>query len=615
MNRKIVLAGSVLALCSTILVAQDAPESLLPPGFGDPAPAPPPAAAPSVTPRPAPAAPSSGGSSTPLVQSLPGTSTPAQVPAPSHAALPADFPTVAEIEAMTTEQVDELLGLKPKYDIPPAARRSLEQVGVIDQAEGGFASGSLAGQPASLVRAAIKGTRGPVVSRWGHILLRRALASRLDAPVGMNPVEFAALRAGLLNRIGENIAARSLVQDIDTANYNPALTDAAVDAYIATGDIVGTCPSVRLLGDTRKDPQWLLLTAICAAYSDQGSSADKQFKLARKRSVAPAIDILLAQRFAGAAGKRRRTVTIEWDKVDELSPWRFSLATALGIEIPGKFLADAGPYYQRAAATGPMMPLPMRAKGAGVAARDGILSSAAMVDLYAQIYANDEIEGPFAVAASRLREAYIAETPQARMAAIRDLWGDGRPDYAHQVLTARAAARLPASEDFAEDAGPLIASMLSAGLDRNAMQWGAVVPEGSYGWALLALAKSGRNVSVSTDALDGFIDQDESADQRRSRFLLAGLAGLGRIDGPAIVEMSDRLEVKLGRETRWSQMISRAAKAQNPALVALLAGVGMQGDSWDRMTARHLYKIVSALREVGLDAEARMIAAEAVARA
>jgi hypothetical protein len=32
------------------------------------------------------------------------------------------------------------------------------------------------------------------------------------------------------------------------------------------------------------------------------------------------------------------------------------------------------------------------------------------------------------------------------------------------------------------------------------------------------------------------------------------------------------------------------------------------------MTALHLYHIVSALRRVGLDGEARMIAAEAVAR-
>ena len=49
-------------------------------------------------------------------------------------------------------------------------------------------------------------------------------------------------------------------------------------------------------------------------------------------------------------------------------------------------------------------------------------------------------------------------------------------------------------------------------------------------------------------------------------------------------------------------------------LVALLAAFGMQADRWDKMTPLHLYHIVSALRQVGLDAEARMIAAEAVSR-
>jgi len=40
----------------------------------------------------------------------------------------------------------------------------------------------------------------------------------------------------------------------------------------------------------------------------------------------------------------------------------------------------------------------------------------------------------------------------------------------------------------------------------------------------------------------------------------------------------------------------------------------MQGSSWDQMTPRHLYHIVRSLDRVGLSAEARMIAAEAVAR-
>ena len=84
--------------------------------------------------------------------------------------------------------------------------------------------------------------------------------------------------------------------------------------------------------------------------------------------------------------------------------------------------------------------------------------------------------------------------------------------------------------------------------------------------------------------------------------------------GSAANTLAGRLGVNLTRESAWSQRIDRAAELGNPTLVALLAGLGMQGDGWDKMTARHLFHIVRSLRQVGLEAEARMIAAEAVAR-
>jgi hypothetical protein len=48
--------------------------------------------------------------------------------------------------------------------------------------------------------------------------------------------------------------------------------------------------------------------------------------------------------------------------------------------------------------------------------------------------------------------------------------------------------------------------------------------------------------------------------------------------------------------------------------VALLAAVGMQTADWARLPPAHLYHIVAALHQVGLDPEARMIAAEAISR-
>lgn len=611
------LLGAALVCTSGWALAQKAPESLLPPGFDDPAPAPSPAAAPQspsgTSPR-APTAPQSPATiSTPVIQQLPGS--PA-APRPEALAA-AKLPSLEELEKMEPEELEEALGLKPKFDIPPAARRSMERIGLIDEAEGGLPSWSLAGQDASLVRAAVAGNKGVLVSRWGHIMLRRALASRLDAPFPMNPADFAALRAALLLRMGEGDAARALVQDIDTGNFTPSLTSAAFDAYIATGDFTGICPAMAIHGGTRKDPQWQLASAICSAYRGEGSSALSQLDRALSRGTMPRIDVLLAQKYAGAAGKAKRAVKIEWDDVSDMTPWRYGLTLAVGLEPPKTVMEDADPRYDYVAATAPMLGLASRAAAADRAAGAGVLSSAAMVDLYSQIYANSDITGDWASRADQLRDAYVAAEPTERLAAIKALWegsSDARRRYSRQVLTAYAAARLPVEAEFAADAPDLIASMLTAGLDGNAARWAPQAETGSLAWALLALASPGQQ-SVDSGAISSFHDDDSSEESRKTAFLVAGLAGLGRISSETADSFASRLEFDLRKQSKWSRLIDRAAQVKNPMLVALLAGVGMQGDSWAKMTPRYLFHIVSALRAVGMEAEARMIAAEAVARA
>jgi len=608
-RRGILLAGAALVLTSTLALA--APESLLPGQYDNPAPTP----APRAAPAPAPAAgPASSGASSPVVQPLPGASSGTARAAP--VALPPNFPSLEELENMEPDEVDELLGLKPKFDIPTAARRAVREVGVIDTSEGGFAPGLLDEQPAALVTAALTANRGPLVSRWGHILLRRALASRMDAPKGMDPVDFAAQRAALLNRMGEGQAARALVQDVDSANYDAALASAAFDAYLATGDVLGMCPVAQLKSTLRDDAEWVMTRWICASYAGNSREADHQLQQMLYFGKAQRIDALLAQRFAGAAGEARHEVTIEWNGVDKLTPWRFALSRALGVELPASLRDGAARQYDFADASIPAVPLQDRVAAADIAGESGVLSSEAMVDLYSQLW-SEQIEGDARARASTLREAYVAQDPADRLAAMQELWGAGAfggIDYGRQVLTAYAAARLPVSEALVDDAGPIVGSMLAAGLDRNAMRWATAVPEGSLAWALLTLAQPQRRAQAGNGGVNSFIDDDDSDDQRKSKFLVAGLGGLGRLDSGSLSSLSGKLELNLNRESPWSRKIDRAAELNNPALVALLAGLGMQGSGWDKMTARHLYHIVRALDRVGLNAEARMIAAEAVAR-
>ncbi len=633
-STKIIAGAGSLALAVGLIgglaVAQDAPESLLPPGFDDPLPAPTPTAQPirpePVLPGPAPVgpAPANPAPANPA-PAIPGAAPPLEPSILDNPDLPplpeisdeelAGLPTLEELEELSTDELDDLLGLTPKFDIPPAARRSMRQVGIIDPSEGGFPIASLGQQPGSIVQATLTGTKGPLVSRWGHILLRRALASRLAAPQSMSPAEFAALRAGVLNRIGEFAAARAIVQDVDTGNWNQELTDQAVTAYVAQADLLGACPAVRLRRTEREDANWLMLSAICNAFAGDTSLANAQLvNLADEPGVAE-IDVRLAQRFAGAAGAGRRGVTIEWDGVNSLNPWRFAVANAVGEAIPERLLSELEPYYARSSAGAPMLPLAQRAGFADLAASDGILSSAAMVQLYSQIYANEAIEGDAANDAIRLREAYVAEEPTDRIEAMRSLWAQSQSagTQGGYVATAYAAARLAPSASHADAAADLIASMLTAGLDRDAESWSPFVEPGSLAWALIALAREPSG-AVSLGDVDLFLDDDDSEDQRKSQFLVAALAGLDRVSGSDRNALIGRLDLGLGRQTRWTRMIGAAADARNPALVAMLVGLGMQGSDWSQMTPLHLFHITASLNSVGLGAEARMIAAEAVAR-
>lgn len=611
MKRPFLFGCAVLALCSTLVVAQDGPTSLLPPGFDDPTPAPTPT--PTPTPRPTatrapsvPSAPAVG--SAPVVQPIPSAATPSVV-----GPIADSLPSLDELEALDPDDLDELLGLKPKFDIPAAARRSTERIGILDESEGGLPARSLGKQPASIVRAALAGIRGPLVSRWGHILMRRALASRLMAPNGMDPVEFAALRVGALNQIGEYAVARSLAQDVDTGNWDDALTDGALQSYIATTDIVGACPVVQIKGGERDDPQWQLLQSICYAFAGQGARSQANLNKAFRNKIAPAIDVLLAQRYAGSAGRGRRAVNLEWDGVNELTPWRYALATALGAEIPDSLLEQTSPYLRLASASNPSIPVSDRIEGANLAARRGIFSSSALVDIYSASY--EQSSGDVTAAmAGQLREAYVAENSAARLAAIRSVWDSADRDYSGFVLTAYAAARIAPGDELADASADLIASMLTAGLDADALTWAPFALQGSQSWALLSLAQPVRPNPVAESQIDEFVSGDESHDQRKSGFLVAGLAGLGRMEPGTRASFDSRLDLDLMRKTKWSQLITRAAEVNNRPLVAYLAAVGMQGNGWDKMTARHLFHIVSALNRVGLSGEARMIAAEAVAR-
>jgi hypothetical protein len=96
---------------------------------------------------------------------------------------------------------------------------------------------------------------------------------------------------------------------------------------------------------------------------------------------------------------------------------------------------------------------------------------------------------------------------------------------------------------------------------------------------------------------------------------LASLAGLGRLETDPLNEFASDLELDLSKSSKWTRAIDSAASRNQSGTVALLTAVGMQGRDWNAMSPVHLFHITRALRKVGMEPEARMIAAEALSRA
>ena len=581
----LLVASALVLVFSLPALGQQGPESLLPEGFGDPAPPPTP-----VTGRPAP-----NGTGSPLGAT--------------------SATSVTEDESATDEEDAEEPELAIRFDVPPSARQSLNDIGILSEASGGFPANSFGRLDGAFLNQILKRTTGPIASRWGTIMARRLLASRTNTPAGVNGADWTAERAWLLLRMGDSVVARNLVQQVDGADYTKRLHEVAMQAYLANGDLAGMCPisesGARLVNNGR----WKMTRAICASLAGEQGNATALINQGRYQGWVRGVDYLLAEKAVGAGMNGRRSVTIEWENVEGMNPWRFGLSAAVGLEPPESLFAGTGRQIDGWRVQLPMFTPTIRVKYASNAAALGILSNRNIVDLYAQVLADPDAPDAARAQAESLGNAYSASDADAKVAAMTSLWttaAAGADYQASLVMTARAAALIAPDRDHQAEADQLIASMLTAGLDRSAVRWIDVVADGSLGWALLTLAAPGRVTAADYGSLDDFFGNDDSTDGHKSRLLLAGLSGLGRIESDARADFASDLKINIARQTAWSKAISAAAERGEQGTVALMAMAALQAPSWSAVPANHLYYIVRSLRQVGLDAEARMIAAEAV---
>jgi len=590
-TRSILIAGAALIAVAIPAVAQQALQTGQPPAA-----TPTPTTTPTTTPQPV----SNSVSTTPTT----------------------DLSSASEGDSSVTElNLDNLPPPTPPVEYPAQARRDPFVVGRLDPLKLGFGDNPWGGTSGTFLSSLMRRMDAPIASRWGHIALRDALLAKTRAPRSVNPVDWVAERSWLLLRLGEADAARMLVADVDADRFTPKMVQVGVQSALANADPPALCP---LEPGIRKYELGIraLVSAMCSSLSGEPESAAAQIDDARRRGRVGGIDLLLAQKVVGAAGTGR-AATIEWDPVDNLTAWRFGLATSTGMVPPDRLIKPASVQLRAFQARAPMLAPDQRLDSAQIAAGLGVFSSQSMIDLYSAIYDSTDNSDLPTTDAWQVRQAFVGKDRDTKLAAFRKLLDGAKNPLPHEAMRAmlgRAATLIEPDAKLESDAPELIASMFAAGYDRAAARWARAVgrmsdSSGDRCWAMLALgAPNAAGIDFSNSRINAFISRDQSKDKTRSALLVGALVGLGRISPATADSLSRRYGLGVGRQSEWTRTIDGAAARGQAGTVLVLAGTGMQTADWLQVPGSHLFHIVAGLARTRQDYFARMIAAEALAR-
>lgn len=537
---------------------------------------------------------------------------------------PAATPRVTNVGPADESAVEEIASLNlpptpPPVEYPGWARRDIRTVGQLDPQHIGLGDDPWGSASGAFLSSLMRSMNTPLASRWAHIALRDALLAKVEAPNHVYPVDWVAERAWLLLRMGEADAAQMLVSGVDTDRFTPKMTQVAVQSALANGDMAALCPIET--GISKYDPNIrVLVQAMCSALGGEPQQAAAQIDDARRRGRIGGIDLALAQKVVGAAGNGQ-AATIEWDPVDSLTAWRFGLATATGMAPPDRLLNASSTQLRAFQARSPLLTPQQRLNSALVATGLGVFSSQSLMDLYSAIYDSTDPDDLSSTDAWQLRQAFVGKDADTRLAAIRKLLAIGKfglQKEAARALAARAATMVQPDAKLAKDAPDLISAMLAAGYDEAAAKWIPAIArmddaESDRCWAMVALAAPDI-ANVGTSRLNSFIKRDNSEGHLRSALLVAGLAGLGRIDDSTANSLNKRYGLGLNRQSSWTKIIDAAAGRGQAATVLLLTGTGLQTPRFEQVPAVHMYHAITSLKRTGQDFTARMIAAEALSR-
>ena len=551
-----------------------------------------------------------------------GTSPPPAEPSPAQAPPVQAAPAPPSALTGPGVQVDSLKAIDP------------DSAGTLGDGQGGFGSAMWDGMPRADVAMLLPRLPVSTTSAAMRDLMRRLLLSTAVPPAGQGPSgEFVGLRTDLLVAMGDMVAATALLNATPDRTAHERLARAEIDLRFLANDNHRACSAAA--GRMRDQPStyWQKALVFCQALAGEHAKAALGLSVLRELGEN---DLVFSGLISALASGTVPTVT----SLPDATPIHLAAARAAKAQLPSDVTASGKPAVLRTVAASPNVAMEVRLKAGEAAEAVGALPAEALRQLYISMsFSEKDLASPLSRAdtlggsmarALLFRSATMQSVAAAQAEAVAKALSISRGDN-HHPTAARVflpvLKKIQASPELMWFAPEAIRAFLVAGDIEAAQTWmrflrtSAVLNEESGQAAsdlvpLMRLAAGGDGDQWAPKDVEAWWHRVKGRENARARAVLV-FTLFDLIDDPVppdawavLTDGFERRPVSMPDPVILHRLgaASKAARVGETVLMALLV---LGGDGPDRANPIVLDLVLSALKTIGLKAEARALAVEA----
>jgi hypothetical protein len=542
-----------------------------------------------------------------------------------------NVPVVPSSNAVVTpgkKRVIEGRGIKGSLVVQTLGGLDAASIGTLDSTSGGLGSNMWQGASPERVLTLLKYLPVSRKSPQMQELSRRLLLTAAAVPQGLeNPTELLQLRLGKLREAGLVSEAIALVNKINPSQITPDLSMTAVNLMLLQGDITKACEEVDRGKEQSKAPFWIKLEVFCNVKAGNFEKAELGVTLLDEQSQKDALFFGLFDRLAGGKSELPQT--------DEpITPLHFAMLREGNLPISYNKMQKSGYEFLWALAVEKSADKKERLRAAYRSLAIGSIPASLVRQLIIESAEKDDT-GPVGRIASLYRQAFAEKDIAQKPIPLKSLWEEAYRDgsyFAASNLTLPMLESVPASQtddDFELDA---VRNLLEAQDIPGAQNWERIVRRA----ALRGTEEERNNARRRITRVDAYM-------------LISGTPGIARWSGDSFdlgafaeTDALDKGEnigilltvleefgetipndlwtkaLNLGQVPRLSyanlvieknlEMAAEAGRVGETVALALTV-LGEGGPS--QISTTTLATVLSALKTIGMEKEARQLALEA----